>query len=54
MPVGIIEIGVVLGSFVLVGLFGRNFFKQMLKTVFGAKKDLEEVKKEFDLEPKKK
>lgn len=48
MPIGTIEIVAIVLSLGLVALFGRKAFKELLRMVFGAKKDVEEVKKEFE------
>ena len=48
MAFGLGEIIIILLSFALVAVFGRGAFKNLLRTVFGAKQDFEEVKKEFE------
>lgn len=50
MPIGTIEaviIGVV--AFAFIGIFGRPMLKNFLRTIFGAKKDIEDIKKEMEL-----
>ena len=50
MPIGTIEaiiIGII--AFGFIGIFGRPMLKNFLRTIFGAKKDIEEIKKEVEL-----
>lgn len=49
MAIGTME-GILIGSaiFVTFGIFGRGLIKNFFKTLFGIKKDFEEVKKEIE------
>ena len=45
---GVIEsVMIVVISIILMALFGRKAFKELLRIALGAKQDVEEVKKEF-------
>lgn len=51
MGIGAME-GILIGSaiFVTFGFFGRHIIKNFFKTLFGIKKDFEDVKKEIGAE----
>ena len=52
--IGTQEIIVILGIIAVSSIFGRKWLKDLFKLGFGAKKDFEEVKAEFETNDKKK
>ena len=54
MAIGTMEsILIGIAIFTGVAIFGRAGIKKFAQTIFGAKRDIEEVKKEFETKPKK-
>jgi len=50
MAIGSME-GVIIGGVILLGIifFGRAGIKRLAETIFGAKKDIEDVKNQFEV-----
>jgi Sec-independent protein translocase protein TatA len=52
--IGTTELLMILGIILVIAIFGRKTFKKILKDLFGAKNDYEEIKNEFNKPSEKK